>query len=73
MIDAPPPPATAPSTTSVPLQFNAETDQHISSYLAAGDRVASFMGVTLIVCAVLLALIAVAWVLGVLPGAVRLF
>ena len=70
MIDAPPPPATA---TSVPLQFNAETDQHIASYLAAGDRVATFMGFTLVVCAVLLVLIAVGWALGLLPGAIRLF
>ena len=70
MIVAPPLSATA---TSVPLQFNAETDQHIASYLAAGDRVAAFMGFTLIVCAVLLVLIAGGWALGLLPGAVRLF
>jgi hypothetical protein len=71
VIDAPPPPAT--TATSAPLQFNAETDQHIASYLAAGDRVATFMSLTLKLCAVLLVLIAVAWVLGVLPGAYRLF
>ena len=60
----PGPPSTAASAAS-----NASVD----AYLGAGDGMSAIMGITMKVCLALIVLIAVAWALGVLPSAVRLF
>jgi hypothetical protein len=59
--------------TAQQLSASAAIDASIDAYLGAGDGMAMIMGLTLKVCAALIVLIAVAWALGVLPGAVRLF
>jgi len=48
----------------------AASNAGIDAYLGAGDHMAIIMDITGKVC---MALIAVAWAIGVLPGAVRLF
>jgi hypothetical protein len=55
------------------LGDNAATDASIARYLGAGDSIATLMDIGWKVCAVLFVLVAVAWALGVLPLAVRLF
>ena len=65
--------AVAMHAAPVTVQYDAATDAHIKNYLAAGDRVAGFMDLTMKVCAVLLVLLAAAWVIGILPAAYRLF
>jgi hypothetical protein len=45
----------------------------IDAYLGAGDHMARMMDITGKICMALIALIALAWAIGVLPGAVRLF
>lgn len=59
--------------TTPRLGDNAATDASIAAYLGAGERMQGLMDVTWKVCAVVLALIVVAWALGVLPVAVKLF
>jgi hypothetical protein len=66
-------PVVAPPHTVASLGSTAEIEASINAYLGAGDGMATIMGLTLWACAALIALIAVAWALGVLPGAVRLF
>ncbi|MDQ6672634.1 MAG: hypothetical protein M3069_18155 [Chloroflexota bacterium] len=65
-VASPPAPAGSPG-------ISAAANTSIDAYLGAGDGMASIMGSTVIVCAALLVLIAAAWAIGVLPGAVRLF
>ena len=50
-----------------------ETDASIAAYLGAGERMQTLMDLTWKSCAVLLVLIVIAWAMGVLPVAVRLF
>ena len=45
----------------------------IARYLAAADRVRILTDVGLKVCVALLVLVALAWAIGLLPGAVKLF
>jgi hypothetical protein len=45
----------------------------VAGYLASGDRMANLAGVVWKACVPLILLILAAWVLGVLPVAVRLF
>jgi hypothetical protein len=45
----------------------------IAAYVRAGERMLSLMDATCKACAVLFVVVALAWILGVLPGAVRLF
>jgi hypothetical protein len=66
-------PVARPSAPAASLGPSAAVTASIDAYLGAGDGMASIMGLTLKVCAVLIVLIAVAWVIGVLPGAVRFF
>jgi hypothetical protein len=55
------------------LGVSVASDASIAAYLAAGQRMATVMDLTLKVCVALLALVALAWVFGLLPGAVKLF
>jgi hypothetical protein len=55
------------------LGDNPETDASIAAYLGAGERMQTLMDLTWKSCAVLLALIVIAWAMGLLPVAVRLF
>jgi len=50
-----------------------ETNASIAAYLGAGERMQTLMDIAWKACAVLLALIVIAWALGMLPGAVKLF
>jgi hypothetical protein len=52
---------------------NPAANASIARYLSAGDDVARFMDVGWKICALLFVLVAAAWVLGILPGAYRLF
>ena len=55
------------------LGDNPETDASIAAYLGAGERMQTLMDLTWKTCAVLLALIVIAWAMGLLPIAVKLF
>ena len=50
-----------------------ETDASIAAYLGAGERMQTLMDITWKSCAGLLVLIVIAWAMGLLPIAVRLF
>jgi hypothetical protein len=49
------------------------TDASIAAYLGAGERMQTLMDITWKICAALLVLIVIAWAMGLLPVAVRLF
>ena len=66
-------PIADPSTPAAPLGTSAAATASIDAYLGAGDGMAMIMGLTLKVCGVLIVLIALAWAIGMLPGAVKLF
>jgi hypothetical protein len=72
-------PATAPAPEDIEppvaawLGDNPATEASIARYVAAGERMRVFADVALKICAALAVLIVVAWALGLLPGAVRLF
>ena len=68
---APAPAAAAGVATAGP--HSAGDRASIDAYLGAGDRLAVQMSVAWTLCAGLIGLTLVAWVLGVLPVAVRLF
>jgi hypothetical protein len=55
------------------LGESAAAEASIAAYLNAGDRMRVIMELTMIACAALLLLVIVAWGVGMLPGAVRLF
>jgi hypothetical protein len=55
------------------LGESAAADANIAAYLNAGDRMRVIMELTMIACAGLLLVVIVAWAVGLLPGAVRLF
>ena len=55
------------------LGDSPETDASIAAYLGAGERMQTLMDITWKICAALLVLIVIAWAMGVLPVAVRLF
>ncbi len=66
-------PVTTPAAPTAPLGISAAANASIDAYLGAGDGMARIMGLTLMLCSVLIVLIAAAWAIGVLPGAVKLF
>ena len=59
----------APPVDVAPAPGQAGT----AAYLASSDRVATLMGVGWKLCLLAMALVALAWVLGLLPAAARLF
>jgi hypothetical protein len=59
----------APPADVAPAPGQAGT----AAYLASGDRVGTLMGVGWKLCLLVMALVALAWVLGLLPAAARLF
>jgi hypothetical protein len=69
--------AVPPLDPAVPVNAVPATNQSINdgidAYLGAGDHMAMIMDITGKICMGLIALIALAWALGVLPGAVKLF
>jgi hypothetical protein len=75
MVDRAIAPGVAVAAPSAPARLGEDplTDASIAAYLGAGERMQSLMDLTWKSCAVLLVLIAVAWALGLLPIAVRLF
>jgi hypothetical protein len=63
----------APPPTPAGLSVSAASNAGIVRYLEAGERMLVLMEFTWKLCAVLAAVIVVAWVFGVLPGAAKLF
>ncbi len=64
----------APPMEATPgLRLTAADQAKIDAYLGAGERAAVLFDAVWKVCAGLMVLTAVTWVLGLLPGAVRLF
>jgi hypothetical protein len=67
---------TAPAGTlseATPDQvLSADSQDGIARYLTAGDQMARLMNATLKTCVGLAVLVVAAWVLGLLPAAVRL-
>jgi hypothetical protein len=55
------------------LGDSPDADATFARYAAAGDRMRVIADVGLKICAVLAVLVLVAWALGLLPGAVKLF
>jgi hypothetical protein len=49
------------------------TTASIAKYLESGERTRELMALAFKVCVAVLVLIALAWMLGILPGAVKLF
>ena len=66
-------PAVAVVEPSSPPATSAATNASIDAYLGAGDGMSTIMGITMWVGLALIVLIAVAWALGMLPVAVKLF
>ncbi len=62
-----------PEPTAPRLGDNPEVDASIAAYLGAGERMQTLMDITWKSCAALLVLIVIAWAMGLLPIAVRLF
>jgi hypothetical protein len=52
---------------------SAGANASIAAYVGAGERMLTLMDITWKVCALLAVLVALGWVLGLLPGAVKLF
>jgi hypothetical protein len=65
--------AIAPTNAPLTPVSGAGVDESTAGYLAAGERAAMVMDVVWKVCVGLFVLLALAWALGVLPVAVRLF
>ncbi len=65
-------PVVAPPTVAK-LADNPAVDASIAAYLGAGERMQTLMDITWKACAVLLAIIVLAWAMGILPIAVKLF
>ena len=65
----------AVSSDSAPprLVDTPATNASIVAYLESGERIRRLTDVALKVCVAILVLVALAWALGVLPAAVRLF
>ena len=63
----------APAAPASNPDWLAASNAGIEAYLGAGDHMAMIMDITSKIGMALVALIALAWALGVLPGAVRLF
>jgi hypothetical protein len=63
----------APAAPASNAEWLAASNAGIEAYLSAGDHMAMIMDITGKIGMGLIALIALAWALGVLPGAVRLF
>jgi hypothetical protein len=54
-------------------EWLAASNAGIDAYLSAGDHMATIMDITGKICMAFVVLIALAWALGVLPAAVKLF
>ncbi|HEV7666067.1 MAG TPA: hypothetical protein VGQ62_21220 [Chloroflexota bacterium] len=63
----------APPANVAQMGDRQETDASIAAYNLSGERMLRVMDLTWKTCVGLLALVALAWVFGVLPGAVRVF
>jgi hypothetical protein len=59
--------------TAASLPADAAIDASIARYLGAGERASTVMVMSMRVCIALLVLVVVAWALGLLPVAIRLF
>lgn len=59
--------------TTVRLLDDAATEASVAAYLAAGERMGVFVDICWKVCAGLMVLVALAWVFGLLPAAVKVF
>jgi hypothetical protein len=62
-----------PAAPATNAEWLAASNAGIEAYLGAGDHMAMIMDITGKIGMGLIALIALAWALGVLPGAVKLF
>ena len=69
----PPPASVVEPPVTAWLGDNSAADASIARYLAAGEGMRVIADVGWKICAALFVLVAVAWAVGVLPGAVRLF
>ena len=58
---------------SVGAADTPSTSASIASYLESGERTRGLMALSLKLCVAVLVLVALAWMLGILPGAVKLF
>ena len=65
--------AVPPPSNQSSLVDNSATDASIAAYMASGEHVRGLMDLVWKVCLALAIVVALAWVFGVLPGAVRLF
>lgn len=54
-------------------ELTATIDASIAAYLDSGERMRVALGWLGIACLALMAVVAVAWVVGLLPGAIRFF
>ena len=68
-----PPPSEGAQPTAAWLGDNPATNASIAAYLGAGERMRGLMDVTWTLRAVLIVLVLLAWAVGLLPGAVKLF
>jgi hypothetical protein len=66
-----PPPGTLSEVTPDQM-LSADSQDSIARYLTAGDQMARLMAATLKTCVGVAVLVVAAWVLGLLPAAVRL-
>jgi hypothetical protein len=78
LIDSAPPTAAAPTAeagarVATEPPRSPEAQASTERYLGSGDRMAALLDPVWKLCVGLMVLIVVAWALGVLPGAVRLF
>jgi hypothetical protein len=64
-------PGTQPSAANA--LATAEVQASIDAYLGSADQMQMVAGVVMWVCLAAIVLVIVGWVIGVLPGAVRLF
>jgi len=62
----------ATASAAVP-STDAQYEDSVARYLASADRMRGIASVALIVGSVLAVLLLIAWAVGLLPGAVRLF
>jgi hypothetical protein len=66
------PPAAAAAGVTMAIPLSAADQASIDAYLGAGERMAVLMSLVWKLCVGLIGLTLVAWILGVLPVAVRL-
>ncbi len=69
--DTAPTATVAPAVAAIPV--SAASQASIAAYLASGDRMSDRMQLGWKLCLAAMALVALAWVMGLLPIALRLF